>query len=50
MPTGDMNTAIGCTSLNCGFSITGDFGKSAPKPRHEAHKTSGVQVVIAAIR
>ena len=31
LPTGTTNTSIGCTPLNCGFSITGDFGKSAPQ-------------------
>jgi hypothetical protein len=31
LPTGTTKTSIGCTPLNCGFSITGDFGKSAPQ-------------------
>jgi len=29
--TATTNTSIGCAPLNCGFSITGDFGKSAPQ-------------------
>jgi hypothetical protein len=31
LPTGTTNTSIGCTPLNCGFSMTGDFGRSAPQ-------------------
>jgi hypothetical protein len=31
LPTGTINTSIGCAPLNCGISITGDFGKSAPQ-------------------
>ncbi len=31
LPTGIMNTSIGSgASLNCGFSLTGDFARSAP--------------------
>jgi hypothetical protein len=32
LPTGIMNTSIGSGSpWNCGFSITGDWGRSAPQ-------------------
>src|SRR5215469_1445802 len=40
LPTGTMNTSIGGASLNCGVSLTGELGRSAPQA---APSMSGVQ-------